>query len=303
MPGASITFLDKPLTVNRWGMRDRDTTREKPPGTYRIAVLGPSHVMGSGVADGETFPDVLEERLNQAAGPACPLRFEVLNFGVAGYSLLQDLATLDDRVFDFQPDAVFITDSPRAVEPIIAQLSNRVYRHVEIPYPTLADLLRESGVTALGDEGIAVPFHAARSLLGAAGVKTRMPWSEAERRLRMKGDALVDWSFTAIAATLRRHDVPAVFVALDNVVDPLPKGRTIVSQAQRAGFLVFDLFDLWVGRDQPGLRIASVDNHPNAAATRLIAERLLELIQQHRAELRIDAAAASAPVSVKEASR
>src|SRR5262245_18828710 len=91
-PGASITFLDKPLTVNRWGMRDRDTTREKPAGTYRIAILGPSHVMGSGVADGETFSDILEERLNQAAGPASPLRYEVLNFGVAGYTLFQQLA-------------------------------------------------------------------------------------------------------------------------------------------------------------------------------------------------------------------
>ena len=34
-----------------------------------------------------------------------------------------------------------------------------------------------------------------------------------------------------------------------------------------------------------------------------LRDRLLELIQQHRGELRIDAAAASAPVSVKEASR
>jgi len=303
-PGASITFLDKPLTVNRWGMRDRDTTREKPPGTYRIAVLGPSLVMGSGVADGETFSDFLEQRLNESAGPASPLRYEVLNFGAAGYTLFQQLAMLEDRVFDFQPDVVFITDSPRALEPMVEQLCGQIYRHVEIPYPTLAALLRESGVMALGGTGAAVPFQSVRSLLGAAGVSTRMPWSEAERRLRMNGDALVDWSFAELAASLRRHDMPAVFVALDNVVDPLPKGKAIVGQARRAGFLVFDLYDLWVGRDQRSLRIASADNHPNAVATRLIAERLLELIQQHRVELRIDAAAAkSQPVSVKEASR
>ncbi len=118
-------FLDQPLTVNRWGMRDRDTSLEKPPGTYRIALLGPSHVMGSGVADGETFADYLEERLNQSAGAASPVRYEVLNFGVAGYSMLEQLAMLEDRVFAFQPDAVFVTDSPRAAGPIVDAASRR----------------------------------------------------------------------------------------------------------------------------------------------------------------------------------
>ena len=64
-PGASIVFLDQPLTINRWGMRDRDYPLAKPGGTYRIALLGPSHVMGSGVADGQTFADYLEEELNE----------------------------------------------------------------------------------------------------------------------------------------------------------------------------------------------------------------------------------------------
>ena len=54
-PDAHIVFEDQPLTTNHWGMRDRDRLLAKPAGTYRIALLGPSHVMGSGVADGETF--------------------------------------------------------------------------------------------------------------------------------------------------------------------------------------------------------------------------------------------------------
>ena len=44
-----------PSSTNRWGMRDRDYAAAKPRGTLRIAMLGPSHVMGNGVADGETF--------------------------------------------------------------------------------------------------------------------------------------------------------------------------------------------------------------------------------------------------------
>src|SRR5690606_3442695 len=32
------------ITVNRWGMRDRELAKEKPPGTYRVALVGSSIV-------------------------------------------------------------------------------------------------------------------------------------------------------------------------------------------------------------------------------------------------------------------
>ena len=62
----------------------------------------------------------------------------------------------------------------------------------------------------------------------------------------------------------------------------------MVKRAEHAGFLVFDLYELWKGRDQKSLCINSADNHPNAAGMRIIAERVLELIQEHHVELRID---------------
>jgi hypothetical protein len=303
-PEATIRFLDQPLTVNRWGMRDRETPREKPAGTYRIALLGPSHVMGSGVADGETFADFLEARLNASADPSGPARYEVLNFGVAGYSLLQQLALLEDRVFAFQPDAVFVTDSPRGKGPVVEHLLDVLTRRIAIPYPDLEARLRRSGVTAVGDPGAPVPFRNVRALLGAAGVETRMPWREAERRLRLESDGYFIWTLGHIRSVLRTRGVEPVFLALDNVVDPLPAGAVIVREAEAEGFLVFDLYDLWKDRDQEALRIGSADHHPNAVATRLIAEQVFDRIQQHRAELGIGTpAAAPRAAANQEASR
>ena len=46
-------------------MRDQDYERSPPPNTFRIALLGPSNVMGWGVGDGETFEALVEERLNR----------------------------------------------------------------------------------------------------------------------------------------------------------------------------------------------------------------------------------------------
>jgi hypothetical protein len=79
-----------------------------------------------------------------------------------------------------------------------------------------------------------------------------------------------------------------VFVALDEVTDSPTVEVKAVSDARSAGMLVFNLFDLWNGRDKPALRIADWDLHPNAAGYRVVADRLAELIDQHRAELRID---------------
>jgi hypothetical protein len=72
---------------------------------------------------------------------------------------------------------------------------------------------------------------------------------------------------------------------LNSVNDPPAGGVRALRDARAAGLLIFNLLDLWEGRDQPALRIAGGDYHPNAAANALIADRLHELIQQHRVEL------------------
>jgi hypothetical protein len=115
-----------------------------------------------------------------------------------------------------------------------------------------------------------------------------MPWREAEHRLRLIDDDVVRWTLGHMAAMIRKNGATPVFVALENVVDPPSEKIRALPEATAAGFLVFNLFDLWQNRDKSVLRIAASDNHPNAAANRLIADRLFELIQQHRPELRLE---------------
>jgi len=284
-PGANIIFEDKSLIVNRWGFRDTETELAKPDNTYRIAVLGPSHVMGSGVANGETFPDFLEARLNNA-NPST--RFEVLNFGVAGFSIVQQLAMLEDRALKFEPDAIFITDSPRSDFPIKGHLLNFIATGHKIPYPELDALLRPTGVNSLSNDGLPIPYETVRALFGAVGIKTRIPWTEADRKLRFVNADVLRWTIQHIADVSRQHGAVPVFVALDEVTDS-PTGEVkALSYAKSAGMLVFNLFDLWNGRDKASLRIADWDLHPNAEGYQLVASRLAELIDQHRAELRTD---------------
>ena len=283
-----VVFADKPLTTNSWGMRDRERTLAKPAGVYRIAVLGPSLVMGSGVADADTFTRMLEQRLN-ASDVAVPGRtVEVLNFGVAAYALTQQLAVLGEKVFRFQPDVVVFTDTPLLATPTINHLLATIAAHQKAPFAGLNRVLEETGASALGNDGVPVPFDFGRSLVGLAGVKTRMPWVEADQRLRRSADRVVQATLDEMAQSVRSHGAVPVFLALDNVVPAPEHVVPVLREAAAAGMLVFDLLDLWQGRDLPPLRIAPWDNHPNAEGSRLIAERLTELVLQHAQNLGLE---------------
>jgi hypothetical protein len=95
------------VRINSIGMRDREHSVEKPPGVYRIAVLGDSYAEAKQVPLEATFWSVAERALAD-----CPARdgrtIEILNFGVAGYGTTQELLTLEHRALRFQPDLVLL---------------------------------------------------------------------------------------------------------------------------------------------------------------------------------------------------
>jgi hypothetical protein len=93
--------------INRDGFRGPDLPRRKPPGTVRIAVLGDSYTEAIQVPNEDTFASVAARTLAR-----CPLlkgrRVEALNFGVDGYGTAQELVTLREKVWAYQPDVVVL---------------------------------------------------------------------------------------------------------------------------------------------------------------------------------------------------
>ena len=75
--------------VNNMGLRGRETSVQKTPGTRRIALLGDSFIMGKGVEDEETAAAVLEHALRQDGHLV-----EVLNGGVDSYAPILSLLQL-----------------------------------------------------------------------------------------------------------------------------------------------------------------------------------------------------------------
>jgi len=90
--------------TNSAGMADREYTREKPPGVFRIAVIGSSWTMPAGVKNQSAWHALIENELNDGTLPTV----EVLNFGVELYGLGELVGTLRHKVMDWQPDLVLV---------------------------------------------------------------------------------------------------------------------------------------------------------------------------------------------------
>ncbi len=134
------------FSTNSWGMRDKEYTTAKPPDTMRVEIFGASQVMGEGTTDAGTFERIVENRLNSEAACGTYRHFQVMNFGVDAYTVIQQLALLDDRGFNFSPDIVIFT--VRGIERLWTPyyISEVARHHIEIPYPPLKVLFQKGGL-------------------------------------------------------------------------------------------------------------------------------------------------------------
>lgn len=255
-PGVQISFRDQPLTTNRWGMRDRDYEQAKPPGVYRVVLLGSSHVMGTGVADGESFEALLEERVNSAQGAA---RLELLNFAVGNYSALQALAVLERKALPFAPDAAVFVAHPSEFRISRGFLVGLAARKAVAPYDWLRGIMERAGLS--------------RSLSPTEAGKNLQPYLQEVTREFNR-----EW-----VALCRARGVRPVWVLLPSGVgEDLPPEETqiLLQLARASGFTVVDLMDVYDGHDPASLYLAEWDRHPNRRGHQVIANRLYQLLQK-----------------------
>src|SRR5690606_19358205 len=136
------------LSVNRFGMRNRQTTIEKPPETCRIAFVGGSNVMGFGVADDETFVRLIEDKLNADRAPG-DYKYESLNYGTGRFYPLQRTVLLERKIVDFKPDAVVYFADQSELPGLVQHMATCIERNrrgYQMPYPCLDELIKKSGV-------------------------------------------------------------------------------------------------------------------------------------------------------------
>jgi hypothetical protein len=115
---------EAPVRINSQGWRDAERSVARPANVLRVAVLGDSFTEALQVPLEATFPARLERELN-ACRALGPRQVEVLNFGVSSYGTAQQLVTLRERVWQYDPQVILLAFLPlndvannsRALEP------------------------------------------------------------------------------------------------------------------------------------------------------------------------------------------
>jgi lysophospholipase L1-like esterase len=125
------------FTTNSQGFRGQEEfATVKPPGVYRIIVLGDSVTLGHGVEDGETFAAVAQHELGQSR----PV--EVINMGVSGFGTAEELIQLQQTGPSYQPDLVVLAYFPNdpynnVVSKLFSVVDGQLVRTAETFVPAL----------------------------------------------------------------------------------------------------------------------------------------------------------------------
>lgn len=101
--------FDVTYHINDRGIRGVVHDQVKPPGVYRVVLLGDSNGFGWGVAEGKYFAALLEQELE---------RVEVVNLSLSGYGTDQEYLRFVEEGMAYRPDLVIVQVTPNDFEEI-----------------------------------------------------------------------------------------------------------------------------------------------------------------------------------------
>jgi len=94
------------IKINEDGIRGPKCVKEKPPGVFRIAILGDSFTASSQVKFEERFSFILQQELNKCR--SISKEVEVINFGVDGFGTARAIQMFRHKAVSYQPDLVLL---------------------------------------------------------------------------------------------------------------------------------------------------------------------------------------------------
>lgn len=263
------------------GFRGPAPAVPKPDGVRRVLCLGGSTTYGDGLADGETYPERLGERLGAGV--------EVVNAGVPGYTTAETLLNLCLKGLDLEPDVVVVYHAvndyrPRTVPDLDA--GYRVFRRVWVEEELeRTPLTRALGALALGRLALG---HEARRHGLFAFTELDVP-----RRLARAEIVAADSTFAfernlrALVAVARARGIAVVLATqaqcaahLAQAADrePIDEHNQVTRRvARETGVTLCD-----VAREfpEPGSFLPGDPVHLSAAGSALQAERILGALRE-----------------------
>ena len=117
------------LKTNSQGLR-MDYDLSFPKTRQRVLVLGDAYTYGPYLENFETFPAILDRRLEHA---------EVINAGYGGYTISHEVSLYFERAKYAEPDIVILQVLDNDLEGLVYIHENQYDRHGVVREPTLAE--------------------------------------------------------------------------------------------------------------------------------------------------------------------
>ncbi len=247
--------------TNSLGMPNPEYGYQKPPHTRRIALLGDSLSVGP---FGQDYVALLEARLNQANTTPDTQRFEILNFSVYGYNILQMMDVALYVAPKFHPDVYLVA-----------------LTHIQAGGKKASTGLH---LARLKLEGIDPKYEFLRQIDARAGLQPSDHMNALMRKLTPFHFQITQWALEQIRDHAAAEGAQMVVVL---VPAPIPAGveaqafDDILPTVGRVGVPVIDLRDTFKSKSVANLQVEyGVDVHPNARGHEMIFESLYQAIQQ-----------------------
>lgn len=248
--------------TNSLGMPNPEYGYQKPPHTRRIALLGDSLSVGP---FGHDYVALLEDRLNQENLTPETQRFEVLNFSVYGYNVLQMMDVALYVAPKFHPDVYLVA-----------------LTHIQAGGKKASTALH---LARLELEGIDFKYGFLRQVGVKSGMQSGDHMNTLMRKLTPFHFQMTQWALEQI-----RDHAAAEGAKMVIVLVPGPIPAEVEAQAfddirptvDRIGVPVIDLRDAFRFKNLSNLQVEyGVDVHPNQRGHQIIFESLYQAIQQN----------------------
>lgn len=254
----NITVLHKNVEVrtNRWGHRDDDNyDKRKPEGVFRIALCGSSNSLGSGCPREDVFEHLVEIRLNEELAGQAWDRYEVINFSVERYHLLERVYVCEEIAPEFEPDLILLAVNMRDLRrALYERLIHRVKEGRDLHFAFLEDIVARAGLTP--DQSF-----------------TKM-----EQRLQRYIHEIAAAALHDLKVFSERSGIPVALLVLRLETDGVNENHEWLARAgEIAGLTVLRVYDAYEGQKPADVYLVpGEDYHPTAYAHHLLADEIYD---------------------------
>ena len=262
-PHLKIDGIDHDFQSNSFGIRDKDYSIVKPPGTYRMALLGGSYQMGSGVNNNQVFEAIVEERINKERIDSNHKQIEIFNFAAGGYYLLQQVELINTSVFKYDMNSVIYFAHTDERGKIVHFFANLIKRGLPLKYPFL-EYVRD-----------------------ASGAKSYMSALQISELLEPYADVIMKWGYTEIAKKCKENNATPLWAFMPTTTEnvDIKEYNELKAYVETLGFVTLDMRDAYGNIDRKEVQLSEWNTHPNVLGHRLIAERFYRELMKNKSRI------------------